>query len=270
MTDSQAINRDDLMAYVDGRLGDERRRQVEALALGDPAVAALLSDYSAQRQLLREALLPVLDEPVPERLRMTPPRRNQWPAFARTAAAAACGMFVGSLATWTILQHGPERLFAGNGASAGRHSKDLPLLVRQATVAHSVYAPDVRRPVEVPGREEAALEAWLSKRLGRRIDVPSRLPEGLVLVGGRLLPAEPDRPAAQLMYEDGKGVRVTVYLRSLQEPSTETAFRFGEKDGLGTFYWVDRNWGYALTGELPRDALLRVARAIYEQLGTRD
>ena len=45
---------------------------------------------------------------------------------------------------------------------------------------------------------------WLSKRLGRPLVVPDLAAVGFRLMGGRLLPAE-DGPAAQFMYETGKG-----------------------------------------------------------------
>jgi anti-sigma factor RsiW len=32
------------------------------------------------------------------------------------------------------------------------------------------------------------------------------------------------------------------------------------------FYWIDHNYGYALSGEIKRDALLALANAVYQQL----
>lgn len=38
------------------------------------------------------------------------------------------------------------------------------------------------------------------------------------------------------------------------------------QDGIGEFYWIDRELAYALSGALEREALLPVADAIYRQL----
>ena len=59
---------------------------------------------------------------------------------------------------------------------------------RRAAIAHVVYSPEVRHPVEVAANEEAHLVRWLSKRLGIQLKVPHLGALGYSLVGGRLLP----------------------------------------------------------------------------------
>jgi anti-sigma factor RsiW len=143
----------------------------------------------------------------------------------------------------------------------------LPHFVHQAAVAHIAFVPDVRRPVEIYSAQEQQLVTWLSKRLGRQLKVPNLSGTGFSLVGGRLLPGEVNKPAAQFMYENPAGQRITLYLRNMAQPTPETAFRFAEQDGIATFYWVDMDWGYALSGNLPRATLLNVANSVYQQLG---
>jgi len=137
-------------------------------------------------------------------------------------------------------------------------------LVRQAVLAHAVYVPEVRHPVEVGADQEAHLVQWLSKRLGTAVRVPDLQTAGFKLVGGRLLPGETG-PAAQFMYQDGAGRRVTLYLRHGSDPR-ETAFRYAREGNVSAFYWVDRGAGYALAGDLPREDLLALAEAAYRQL----
>lgn len=248
-----------LHAYVDGELDEAQRRRVEALAARDPKVAEALASYAAQREALRASFAPVAREAVPPRL-LAATARGRTPRLAALAASVVLGAALGSVATW--------QLSSAKGGAA--RSAELPRFVRQAEIAHAVFVPDVRRPVEVSASEEPALEAWLGKRLGRPIDAPSRLPLGFALVGGRLLPGEADRPAAQLMYENARGQRLTVYLRGMARPTPETAFRYERTRASATFYWVDRDWGYALTGELARAELLQVAQYLYEQLNPRE
>ena len=102
----------------------------------------------------------------------------------------------------------------------------------------------------------------LSKRLGRQLVVPDLAAAGFRPMGGRLLPAE-DGPAAQFMYENGNGERLTLYLRT--GVGGETAFRYHEQGGIGAFYWSDEGFGYAITAKADRDLLLRIAEIVYQQ-----
>jgi anti-sigma factor RsiW len=83
-------------------------------------------------------------------------------------------------------------------------------------------------------------------------------------MGGRLLP-DLGLPAAQFMYEDAGGRRLTLYIRK-ETGMSNTAFRFYEKDGLATFYWIDRPLAYALAGRIAREELTAIADAVYTQL----
>jgi anti-sigma factor RsiW len=96
-----------------------------------------------------------------------------------------------------------------------------------------------------------------------------RIPElnalGYALVGGRLLPGDRG-PAAQFMYQDARGQRLTLYVRTNVEETRETAFRFAQDKNVGVFYWLDNRLGYALSGEVDKSELLRVATAVHRQL----
>ena len=70
------------------------------------------------------------------------------------------------------------------------------------------------------------------------------------------------------MYEAGGGERLTLYLRA-DPTDRETAFRFmrDPASGVAAFWRVDRGFGYAVAAKADRDGLLRVAEAVYHQLG---
>jgi anti-sigma factor RsiW len=113
---------------------------------------------------------------------------------------------------------------------------------------------------------------WLSKRLGKPLKVPDLTAQGFELIGGRLLPGDTGA-RAQFMFQNAAGGRVTLYLGTLEAPektgalsSKETAFRYEPQAGVPSFYWVDQGFGYALAGQLPRDALMKLAQAVYKQL----
>ncbi len=249
---SNPVTEAELHAYADGVLDRARRREVAAYLAAHPEEAARVEAYRGQNAALRALFDPVLDEPVPAALE--PPAKSSGLVRGWLAAVAAAVVLfvVGGVSGWFL--HG----------GIGARSPDGFALARRAAVAHAVYAPEVRHPVEVAAAEEAHLVKWLSKRLGAPLRAPSLTAEGYALVGGRLLPG-PDGPAAQFMYEDAQGERMTLYVSTGPRGSRETAFSYAEENGTAVFYWIEGPFGYALSGRMEKDRLLRVARAVYAQ-----
>lgn len=138
-------------------------------------------------------------------------------------------------------------------------------LSKQAAFAHVAFVPEVLHPVEVSAKQEAHLVNWLSKRLGGDVRAPHLSGTGFELMGGRLLPGEAG-PAAQFMYQDNRGQSLTLYVKREHARDAETAFRFAKENGVSVFYWIDRDFGYALSGDLPKGELLTVAETVYRQL----
>lgn len=237
----------DLHAYVDGVLPESARPEVEAWLASHPDDAERLRAYGEHNAMLRTLYDPVLDEPVPAALLATRPRA--WLPLAAAAAIFAFGIGLG----WIV-----------RGQTIA--PQVIPLsLARQAATAHVVYAPEVRHPVEVTADDEGHLVGWLSKRLGTTLKAPKLSPLGYDLVGGRLL-SGPQGPVAQFMYQDARGQRLTLYISRQRGEPRDTAFRFSQEDRVSVFYWVDGNFGYALSGEIGKQQLLKVADVVYKQL----
>jgi len=258
----------DLHAYADGQLAPERMALVEAMLSRDPALAARVADIRGQNAALCDALDPMLAEPLPARLlaAATPPaagagaaRRWLMPLFA-AAATLVLGLGIGWYGRGTVLEDaGTPTTFA-----------------RQAAITHALYAADVRRPVEVWANEEKGLATWLTKRLGHPMHVPDLNGLGFALVGGRLV-AGNEKPTGLYMYENGDKQRLTLQIRKdtrhIGAPASgnvETAFRYAVENGVGVFYWIDDDCGYALSGNLDRGQLLTIARVVYGQLAAAD
>jgi anti-sigma factor RsiW len=134
-------------------------------------------------------------------------------------------------------------------------------IMADALAAHRTFAVEVRHPVEVEAAQEAHLVQWLSKRLGRPLVVPDLSATGYRLMGGRLLPAG-SGPAAQLMYENAAGDRLTVYVR----PGVAgEASSYQHDNNVGAFYRADEGLGCVIVGDADRGALSRAAERVYEQ-----
>jgi anti-sigma factor RsiW len=239
---------DDLQAYVDDRLAPAQRAEVEAQLASVPELAERVAAYRELNARLRAQFNPILDEPIPQRLTLAPPRRGMT-QFAIAASWLVAGVAIGWLAS----------------AYLAREPMRSSTFAHRAAIAHAVYSPEVRHPVEVGADQREHLVRWLSKRLGADLRPPMLAASGYELVGGRLLPG--DRGAvAQFMYQDPKGRRLTLYVSRMNTSQSDTAFRYSREGGVSVFYWVDGTLGYALSGELPKDDLLGVATAVYKQL----
>ena len=260
------INEEDLHAYVDEALPAVRRAAVDAWLAEHPADAERVRAYRAQKQAIKALFAPVADEPLPPQLlalaaqplRPTVNRKfwpnlkfSGWPSLA----AGILLLLVGGAGGW--LAHGQ----LGGGE---RLARQVPLS-HQAAVAHVVYSPDVRRPVEVAAEQEEQLVKWLSKRLGTAVKPPKLGGVGYELVGGRLLPGNAG-PVAQFMYQDATAQRLTLYVTTESAGQPQTGFRFAREGQVNVFYWVDGQFGYALSGTIAKGELAKVATAVYDQL----
>lgn len=270
---SPALPEDTLHAWVDGRLDATARAAVEARLAQDPQAHATVARWRQQRALLQGLHTDLLHEAPPAHLTQAAlgmgtdrrlPAHTGW-RWGGLAASVLLSFAVG----W--LGHGQWRKAELQAQLAQR--KPTADFVRQASLAHTVYAPEVRHPVEVGSAEQEHLVKWLSKRLGRPLKVPDLTGQGYELVGGRLLPGDAGASAvrAQFMFQNTAGERLTLYLGAVQGDGAgvnaqESAFRFANEGAISSFYWVDQGFGYAITGPVPRDRLMLLAQAVYQQL----
>jgi anti-sigma factor RsiW len=249
------ISATDLHAYVDGELAPDERAEMEAALSASSQDGELARDFRELNEALRQRYAGWLGEPLPPQIQGLAARLGRRPATrARTLARWATALAVvmaSALAGYAL--RGLLTETRGPGAQ----------FVTAAIGAHTIYVPEVRHPVEVKA-DEAHLVRWLAKRVGADVRAPSLGALGWKLMGGRLLPDQ-GLPAAQFMYEDAGGRRLTLYVRK-ETGLDNTAFRFHEMDGFGSFYWIDRPLAYALSGRLSRDELMVLANAVYAQL----
>jgi anti-sigma factor RsiW len=120
------------------------------------------------------------------------------------AGWVAIGLAMGVIAGWQL--HAARAIATAQA--------EVPGFVKRAAIAHAVYSPEVRHPVEVGADQEQHLVAWLSKRLGAPLRAPKLDDVGYFLVGGRLLPGE-NGPVAHFMYQS-KRYAITLYVRTMR------------------------------------------------------
>jgi len=250
------ISEAELHAFVDGELTPDEHADVEVMLAAATPELALARDFRDLNEAIKARYAGSLDQPLqPEMAKHLARLGRNGPALprrlARAVATAALVLGVGAAG------------YLARGLVDGPHAPDTAFVAR-AVAAHVIYVQEVRHPVEVKA-EEAHLVRWLTKRVGADVRAPSLANLGWRMMGGRLLPDQEGLPAALFMYEDGSGRRLTLYLRK-ETGLNNTSFRFYERNGCGSFYWIDQPLAYALSGRLTRDELQSLANAVYAQL----
>ena len=264
---NRPIGEEDLHAYVDGTLSDERRADVERALEQNPELATRVSDYFSLNNMFHERYDRVLNEPVPKRLRAPAPRRwriaANLPQFTGMAAALVLGIGIG------VGTHMGQDVIApvatGHSDTRPVSADSAEMFARQAALAHVVYMPAIDRPAEMNADHEQDFVQWLANKLGTHVHPPVLSKSGFALSGGRLLPGA-DGPTAQFMYRGPNGERVTLCISHRQVNSNTTAFKLYQDGPVNVFYWVDGDFGYAVSGGIDRKALLQLSHDVYSQL----
>lgn len=251
----RAVSEEEIHAYVDDQLGSSRHDRVAAAIASEPELAKRAHAYRSLGEAMHATYDAVLDEPVPTRMLQAVMGRGPAPLFR--VAAAVAWMTVGGIVGGLLVSLTPHEQTTDAAI--------VRALPQEAAFAHAVYVPEVRHPVEVGADEREHLNTWLSKRLAHTIVAPDVRDVGYQLIGGRLLP-DAGRPAAQFMYEDAHGVRITLYTRAHGKTGGGTSLRHVENSGIGVVYWIDGPLAYALTGSIEKAELEHTAEAMYRAL----
>jgi anti-sigma factor RsiW len=248
------ITEDDLHGYVDGVLEPERQAEVAAYLGDHPDIAKRVAAFTGQRDLLRAALTPIAEEPLPAELNLSRiiENRARQPSVIPWAMAAMLLLSIGGFGGWAVrgaLQPSPAGLVA---------------LSQEAVVSYRVYAPDRVRPVEVRASDSAQLVQWVSDRLQRPVKVPDLAASGYRLMGGRLVATE-HGPAAMFMYDDDHGSRIVVLTRPMSSADQNAPMTPQAHGDVGGFAWADDGVGYSLVGRAAPESLRPIANEVRRQ-----
>ncbi|HEY9212118.1 MAG TPA: anti-sigma factor [Ancylobacter sp.] len=252
---SRPITEDDLNGFVDDTLDPVLRAEVVAYLAAHPDIAKQVAGYCVQRDMLRAAFAPILEEPVPAELSLSSmlgERRRRPVSRWAMAAAAAVLLCVGGASGWTL---------RGVGLPA---SEGIRSLAQEAAASYAVFAPDLVRPVEIRAEDRAQLVAWTSRRLGRPIAIPDLAVSGYRFMGGRVV-ATAHGPAALFMYDDDRGTRLVMFARPMAA-DTDAPMTAHAEHGVNGFAWADGGLGYSLVGSAASASLHPIADEARRQL----
>ncbi|MCE4060183.1 anti-sigma factor [Pandoraea sputorum] len=269
----------ELHAYVDGELPAQRRAELDNALATDPVLAAAVSELVALRRALHERYDDVLDEPIPPRLQrpadvQAPMPRGKaaanWPRFAGLAAALVVGIGIGIQGNrlWLAWDTSAPAIAMREAAPSLAAADGAARFARRAAIAHVVYMPEIQRPAGMDGESEARFSKWIASRLETAAQAPDLSSRGFHLSGGRVLP-DSDEHVVQYMYRNDAGERITVCISPAGVEGQPAAFRFYEDGPVRVFYWVDKTFGYAISGGIDRATLTALSQDVYAALEAR-
>jgi anti-sigma factor RsiW len=254
------VTENDLHAYADGLLTPSRRAEVDAHLAATPEDTERITAWKRVNDELHAAFDDELDRAVPQEW-THPPRRTAWQALREWQSTRVAA----GVAAVLLLAGGAAGGWFARDAATSSQAAAAPPIVYYAARAHDTFAQEVRHAVEVPADQEDHLVRWLSNRMGAPVKAPQLTGIGYKLMGGRLLPSG-HTLAAQFMYEDSSGARLTLYVKSGMVGNPESRFRYQEDGGVLVCYWSEGAFGYALAGRVPRENLWKVAQTVYNQI----
>jgi anti-sigma factor RsiW len=239
----------ELHAFIDDELNASRRAEILAVLREDPALAARVAGYRADRDLLRMALGGIGEQPIPAawaarieaatapRPRVALPtgrlltRRSALGASVALAASAV-------LVAWWQWPRGDTVLAEAEAARAGRLGG-----------GGALPAPEAR-------------DAELRSALGLNVRAPDLRKFGFQLAGIDLF-GRPGGGSAQLRYSDADRRALTIYLRRSDGTVQFDLLRRGK---TRICVWQDDVVGAVIIADLSAGEMLRIASSAYTDL----
>lgn len=284
-----------LNAYLDGELDEVAANGMKAYLENHPEARRVLAEYRSQDDTLRAALAGALTEPVPDRfdrlinasgLDPEPHASPGQPPFwrKRLFSAAATGVLalaIGVFAGWNV---------RGNLYQMEAEKMAIDMFLQQATNSYSMFAGGERSwGTSGLKTDRGEFAEWFKSALDINISTPNFDDPSFQFVGGRALPVSSHGAAGQILYENEQGQMVAVYFQVNQSDApprhrlrrngstgtngagqtSDLPATFVERNDLSVYYWQSEssNTSYAIMGDIDRDALSNLARAILDQFG---
>ncbi len=246
MTEPMRIDEADLHAFIDGALDAVRARRIETALAADPALAARVVAFQADKKMLQDIFAPIAERPVPAawialaqgRTAAPPAPVRSWRLPAAIAAALLLAL-LGVLDLWPA--NAP-----GEIVEAALTAREAPGRAEQVVGV-------------APGADAHRYDGVLRQAVAMKVKVPVLARMGYRLTGIHLYGGH----AAELLYRDGGGRLFTLYVRR-----SDGAARFDqfEARGLRVCVWQDDELGMVMAGNVSTAAMQRLASLAYTGL----
>jgi anti-sigma factor RsiW len=236
---TEALRDDELHAFIDGELDDDRAREVARIIASDRVLADMVQAYRVDKARLLEHYEPILDQPIPEAWlkRIEQARRPARVVMLRRPLYALAASLLALVLGWSGYQVMLER----SGEAVVNEA------VASRDVADSSSAFDAAQVAEV---------------LGTRVKLPDLSRAGYSFAGVAVM-AKAGGKAVKLDYRDRDNRVFTLYLKA---SSGRTHFEMSSRGPVRICLWQDDVLASVMVGEMSSAEMLRVASLAYNGL----
>ncbi|MEQ8250621.1 MAG: hypothetical protein RIB41_05230 [Oceanibaculum nanhaiense] len=246
-----SISEADLHAYIDGGLEDERMRVIEAYLDEHPEEAERVRAYARQRLEIARYLdaemriKPLRTERLARRLSQALTLRTARPWLMRSLAACLL----------VALGWGARDIGVSPSVAA------LPVFANEASEAHETVV-GIDLPLsEVLRAEPLALVSYLARHDQAALPMRMLSLDGLLVKGAQLVPWD-QGTALQFVFEAAdSGQRITLFV-AVPHESADLEPRQVRIKGASMVYWQSGRIAFALSGDMPEQALSAYAQHI--------
>jgi anti-sigma factor RsiW len=241
MTSVLPIADEELHAFIDGELTPDRAAAVQAALAAEPALAARVASWQADKSALRALFGPVAERPLPSAWRTriarhTAPRR---PAYWRMGIAAGVVLALLGGGSALLLRGGDTVLADAQAARDG-------VLPATRVITGSTLA-------------QSGADATLQATLGLPVRAPDLRKFGYHLVAVNFYRG----PSAGLIYRNAQSADLTIYVR---KSAGDARFDLLRRGKLRVCVWQDEVVSAVMTGDMSAGEMMRVASAAYSSL----
>ncbi len=267
---------EDLSAFIDGELEAGRARLLERALHADPALAARIDAFAADRQNLAALYAPIAEAPIPDDWRTrieaaTAPESVSAPAQTAQQAGWQAGLLRDAPARTSHRRPPVWRRRPALGlalaaclavlAVATRLRPNTPAtdpILTEAAAARRDLTPPHIRLTGLALADESARDATLRQATGLAVRAPN-----LAAQHFHLVELETYTNSAALRYRSDTGQSLTLYVRPSAGPPRFDLLRDG---AIRTCIWQDEVVGAVMMGDMTAGQMMRVASAAYLEL----
>lgn len=241
----------ELQAFIDNELDSVRHAEIEILIRNNPELQLKAREYMQINQGLKDLFQHHLNEKTPEKLTEIIKIQSSNNILSQVASLFIA-VIIGLVLGW----------YSRGEIQTQKTVQPLTQqIIQDAFSYHAVYTPEIKHPVEVSSEHEEHLVKWLSKRLKTPVKAPDFSFAGFELLGGRLLSSD-SNPAAQFMYENSQGQRLTLFTRQKRDNENQTEFRYARKNNMNGFYWTDNNLSFVILSEISKNKIYELVTKV--------
>ncbi|ELY7491114.1 anti-sigma factor [Cronobacter turicensis] len=237
-----------LHAWMDGELDEATAQQVERYLAENPQVAGKMAAFRDETQHLRHAM-----NRQPLHMTSIEPHsfhrrvREQRQRKLALAFLLMLSLSVGGITGWQLKE---AQLSA-------------PLPMEDAVQAYKLFGDEATLPLDMNASQHAELAGWVTRNFIRSALPPNLERYGFKPLGARLM-ATAQGPAAVVMYQDPRGIRVAWYIRPLSPVKISQGER--KADDVMAQYWSDEHYNYAMVTPLNAPEAGNVRKALSPKL----